>query len=58
MIISQGAFSTGIVLWGTLLSVLTLTVIYGVYFLVTNYQYQKHVLKDRRLDAEDLISPR
>lgn len=56
IIINMGAFSTRIVLWGTLFSVITLTVIYGIYFLVTNHQYQRYVLTDRRMDAEDLLS--
>ena len=54
-LISQNAFSTGIILTGTLFSCITLSVIYGLYFLVTNHQYQNYVLKEPRYKIEDLL---
>ncbi len=55
VIIHMGTFTGTSIRYGIGMSVLTLAVIYGVYFLVTNHQYQKYVLDTRRQSLSDLL---
>lgn len=55
ILLHQSAFSGSITLSGTLLSAMTLAIVYGIYFLVTNHQYKKYVLDIRRKNLSDLM---
>ena len=55
VIIHMGTFTSTSIKYGVGMSILTLAVIYGIYFLVTNHQYQKYVLDTKRQNLSDLL---